>query len=148
MSINSDGAFRWSDALVLGYGPLDARHEEFVSVVAALQQADDLELPQRLADVAAHLRAHFDEENVWMTETGFPARDCHVDEHAAVLRSLEQVQALLASGDGSECRRFAQELAHWFPGHADYMDAALAQWMCKLRLGGKPVVLRRRLGGA
>jgi hemerythrin len=83
-----------------------------------------------------------------MTETGFPARDCHVDEHAAVLRSLEQVQALLASGDGSECRRFAQELARWFPGHADYMDAALAHWMCKRRLGGKPVVLRRRIGGA
>lgn len=148
MSAEPESALHWSDALVLGYGPLDARHEEFVAVVAALQQAGDAELPQRLADVAAHLHAHFDEEDAWMTETGFPARDCHVDEHAAVLRSLEQVQALLASGDGSECRRFAQELARWFPGHADYMDAALAHWMCKRRLGGKPVVLRRRIGGA
>lgn len=133
----------WSDALLLGYGPMDARHEEFVEVVAALQTAPDHELPERLAAVTSHLRAHFDEEDRWMTETGFPARDCHADEHAAVLRSVRHVQALLEQGDGSECHRLAGELARWFPGHAEYMDAALAHWMCKRRLGGKPVVLRR-----
>ena len=37
----------------------------------------------------------------------------------------------------------AEHLLAWFPGHADYLDSALAHWMCKQRLGGKPVVLRR-----
>lgn len=133
---------------MLGFGPMDARHEEFVSLVSALLHASNVELPQRLAALATHLREHFDEEDRWMTETGFPARHCHVEEHDAVLHSLEQVQALLTNGDSSECRRFARELARWFPGHADYMDAALAHWMCQRRLGGKPVVLRRRATGA
>lgn len=133
----------WSDALLLGYGPMDARHEEFVVVVAALRAAGPHEWAASLAAVAEHLQAHFDEEDRWMTESGFPARDCHADEHAAVLHSVRQVQALLERGDGSECQRLADELARWFPGHADYMDAALAHWMCKRRLGGKPIVLRR-----
>lgn len=136
-------ALVWSDALLLGYGPMDARHEDFVEVVAALSNATKDNLPGCLAAVIAHLQAHFGEEEHWMTETGFPARDCHADEHAAVLRSAQQVQALLDQGDDSECRRLAGELVRWFPGHADYMDAALAHWMCKRRLGGKPVVLRR-----
>lgn len=133
----------WSDALLLGYEPIDARHEEFVAVVAALQASSDSELPECLAAVANHLQAHFDEEERWMTVTAFPARDCHAAEHAAVLQSVKQVQALLAKGDRSECHRLANELARWFPGHADYMDAALAHWMCSRRLGGKPVVIRR-----
>lgn len=146
MNDKEDSPLEWSDALLLGYAPMDARHEEFVSVVSALEVASDADLPQRLEAVADHLRAHFEEENRWMTESEFPARGCHVDEHDAVLRSLEQVQSLLAGGDFSECRRLAKELARWFPGHADYMDAALAHWMFKRDTGGKPVILRRSIG--
>ena len=82
----------------LGYGPIDAHHAEFVAVVARLQAATERTLPECLAAVAAHLQAHFDDEERWMTETDFPARDCHRDEHAAVMQSVRQVQALLAKG--------------------------------------------------
>jgi len=140
----TDDELRWSDALLLGYAPMDQVHQEFVDTVSALLHASDAELPARLADFERHARAHFGEEDRWMRETEFPARDCHIDEHAAVLRSVEQVGELLAQqGNTGECRRLARELMRWFPGHADYLDSALAAWMCKRRLGGKPVVLRR-----
>lgn len=139
----TDEELRWSDALLLGYGPMDEVHREFVDTVSALLHAQEAELPARLADFERHAREHFGEEDRWMRETEFPARECHIDEHAAVLRSVEEVGALLAQGDASECRRLARELMRWFPGHADYLDSALAAWMCKRRLGGKPVVLRR-----
>lgn len=135
----------WSDALLLGHGPMDATHEEFVQCVAAVQQASDAELPAALDTLAQHLREHFGQEDRWMEETDFPARDCHIDEHAAVLKSVAEVQALVATGDRREPRRLADELAKWFPGHADYLDSALAHWLCKQRLGGKPVVIRRNL---
>lgn len=83
-----------------------------------------------------------------MEDTQFPARQCHIDEHAAVMKSVREVQALLARGDTTHCRSLADELARWFPGHADYLDSALAHWMCKQRLGGKPVVIRRDLKSA
>ena len=141
-------AIAWSDAFLLGYGPMDEVHEEFVTLVRAMQQARDEELTDLLEAVAAHAKSHFDAENAWMIETGFPARDCHIDEHAAVARSICQVRERLARGDHAVARRLADELASWFPGHADYLDSALAHWMCKRRLGGKPVVLRRDLSQA
>lgn len=135
----------WSDAFLLGFGPMDATHEEFVRCVTAVQRASAAELPAAMEALASHLREHFAQEDQWMRETGFPPRDCHIDEHAAVLKSVEEVQALLAAGDVDEPRRLADALADWFPGHADYLDSALAHWLCKRRLGGKPVVLRRNL---
>lgn len=137
------GELRWHDGLVLGYGPMDAVHEEFVHCVTALQQAPDERLPELLQALRTHAQSHFGDEDRWMTDTEFPARECHINEHAAVMQSIEEVQALLATGQTEVCRRLAHELARWFPGHADYLDAALAHWMCKRRLGGKPVVLRR-----
>ena len=63
----------------------------------------------------------------------------------SVLQSIDEVQALLAQGNTQIYRRLTEELSQWFPGHADYLDSALAHWMCKQRLGGKPVVVRRDL---
>jgi hemerythrin len=136
-------SFGWSDAFTLGYGPMDDVHQEFVDLVAQLQTAPETELPRWLDVFAAHAQAHFDLEDGWMRDTEFPARDCHIDEHAAVLRSVHEVRAVLAQGDVANCRRLARELARWFPGHADYLDSALAAWMCKRQFGARPVVLRR-----
>lgn len=134
---------QWNDALVLGFAPMDHRHAEFVEVVAALQAAHDDQIPARFRAVRSHLQAHFAQEEDWMVNTEFPARACHGDEHAAVLKSAGEVEERLILGDFGACRRFADALASWFPRHADYMDAALAHWMCKLRHGGKPLVFRR-----
>jgi hemerythrin-like metal-binding protein len=135
----------WSDAFVLGHGPIDDTHREFVDCVRAIQTAGDADLLAALHALEAHARRHFGDEDRWMRETDFPPRDCHIDEHGAVLRSIEQVRALAEAGDPSEIRRLAQALADWFPGHADWLDSALAHWLCKRALGGKPVVLRRDL---
>lgn len=144
-SSSSPEALQWRDTYLLGYAPMDQVHEEFVDIVGRMQRAEDAELPGLLDAFAAHAKAHFEAENAWMVETDFPARECHIDEHAAVMRSVEEVRALLAQGHDAVCRSLAQELARWFPGHADYLDSALAHWMCKQRLGGKPVVIRRDL---
>ena len=134
----------WSDALLLGYPEMDAEHREFVQLVGLLQTSPDAELGAHLAAFEAHARRHFGSEDAWMETTAFPPRDCHQKEHAAVLQSLEEVQALHAAfGRCDVVRSFADELARWFPGHADYLDSALAAWMSKRRHGGRPVVLKR-----
>jgi hemerythrin-like metal-binding protein len=133
----------WSDAFLLGYGPMDRTHQEFVECVQALQSATEAEMLERLQAFAAHAEQHFGEEDQWMRETEFPARECHIDEHAAVLVSVREVMAEVEQGRTANVQRLAAELVRWFPGHADYLDSALAHWMCKQRLGGKPVIIRR-----
>jgi len=133
----------WTDNYLLGYEAMDDTHREFVACVSALQRCDDKDVPQTLGRVIDHLQSHFEEENSVMRETAFPPRDCHIDEHAAVLRSAGQIEQLVAEGDRLHVRRFAQALAEWFPGHATHLDSALAHWMVKRRHGGKPLVFRR-----
>ena len=136
----------WSDSFLLGLPAMDATHREFVECVAALQGAPDDELPDRLEDFARHAVTHFEQEQQWMDSTAFPAAQCHGDEHAAVLASVREVQALLEQGANRQVARdLTQALVDWFPGHADYMDASLSQWMSKRSHGGAPVVLRRNV---
>ena len=133
----------WNDTLLLGDPEMDAVHEEFVALIARLTTAAAPEVADALAALEAHAISHFGMEDTWMRETDFPPRQCHTDEHAAVLLSIAGVRERVADGDVSTAYGLAQALADWFPAHADYLDSALAHWMCKRRWGGKPVVLRR-----
>lgn len=135
----------WSDKLLLGYDPMDGLHQEFVACLGELQLCGDAQLEMALDAMLAHLENHFSEEDGWMVETDFPPRDCHHDEHAAVLKSGYEVRDLLVKGDPRPCRRFAIALQEWFPGHATHLDSALAHWMVQRQYGGKPVVLRRNV---
>lgn len=135
----------WGDHLLMGHGPMDELHEEFVKLIALLQTAEDSELPSLLQAMESHLQHHFAEEDQWMLSTGFPPRDCHIDEHAAVLKSVAEVRVKLAEGNVALCRDLTKALVDWFPGHATHLDSALAHWLSKQRFGGKPVVIRRNI---
>ena len=91
----TEEAFVWSDKFILGYRPIDETHEEFVDLVRQMEAAQDQDLPPLLALFAQHAKSHFDLENQLMVETEFPPRDCHIDEHAAVMKSIEEVLDLI-----------------------------------------------------
>lgn len=140
--------FVWSDAYALGYPQMDETHHEFVATVNAMLMASDEDFAKALDAFAEHAQRHFDQEAEWMKSTDFPATDCHIDEHDAVMKSVREVQELVKSGHENGInigRGLAEELVRWFPGHADYLDSALAQWMVKRLFGGTPIVLRRNL---
>jgi len=139
---------RWTDSLRLGETGMDDTHAEFVVLVNALLEADDAGVPAALDRFAEHARRHFGEEDRQMQTTGYPSAGCHLDEHAAVLASVDQVREVVARGDVGEARRLAFELARWFPEHTTHMDSGLAMWVIKRATGGAPLVFRRREPGA
>ncbi|HRG72903.1 MAG TPA: hemerythrin domain-containing protein, partial [Thauera aminoaromatica] len=113
--------------------------------VDALLRASDAEIPAALDAFARHAEAHFAQEDAWLSAADFPTGgDCHIDEHAKVMASVREVQELVAKGEVEIARELAQALMDWFPGHADYMDSALATWLVKKSHDGRPLVLRRK----
>lgn len=138
----------WSDERLLGFGPMDRTHEAFYRLAFELltcADGDRAAARRAIAAFEAHAVEHFELEERWMQETAFPAAGCHADEHAAVLASVREVRRAVDEGRAAAelLHRLAEQLFGWFPAHADYMDSALAAWMCKRTLGGQPVVLRR-----
>lgn len=129
--------------IVLGFPQMDLIHEELYELLKRSRAPGKIDWLQLLGEIDKHLRSHFSEEDRWMLETEFPSRECHMNEHADVLLSSSQVLELARQGDLRHAAGFVAELSTWFPAHADYLDSALAAWMCKLRYGGKPVVLHR-----
>jgi hemerythrin len=87
----------WSDALVLGFPAMDNAHRTFVADLKALCAAADDGLASALDVFAVNLAVHFAQEEGWMRDTDFPAAQCHADEHAAVLKPVSEVQAVLAN---------------------------------------------------
>lgn len=135
----------WEDDLLLGHPAVDHMHEEFVAVASAAQSAGEAELPLRYAALLDHLNRHFESEDRMMMDSGFPPRQCHMDEHAAVLKSAREVGEELAKGNVALCRSLMTELVRWFPKHAQHLDSALVHWVNKVRLGGKPVIVKRNI---
>jgi hemerythrin len=141
--MDENTVFNWHDRYLLGYAEMDETHKEFVELVNTLVTVKDEELVQALTAFSVHAEAHFAQENEWMEKNDFPPRDCHIDEHNKVLASVHEVKQLLAQGDTEIVRDLAKALMDWFPGHADYLDSALAMWLVKRRHAGAPLVLRR-----
>lgn len=141
----NDSSFVWSDARLLGFHPMDKTHQEFYEVAFMLFTCTRASALEAVSRFEQHARLHFSQEEDWMRSTDFPAPDCHLQEHAAVLESVSAVKAAVSSGRAGEQMvvELALRLFQWFPSHADYMDSALAAWMVNLIHGGRPVVLRR-----
>lgn len=137
-------SFRWDDEWQVGVHAMDNLHHEFVECVARMMDAPDADLAPALEAFIDHAGRHFGEEDRSMRETAYGSAGCHVDEHAAVLRSAEEVRQALAAGQTGVVRAFARALADWFPEHARVMDLGLARWLVERELGGAPVVIRRR----
>lgn len=129
--------------IVLGFDPMDDVHAQFEQCLVSALDCPDAALLQQLQALIEHLQSHFAAEDAWMRESEFPPAQCHIDEHAAVLRSASEVLPLVAQGQLPLGRAFVRELANWFPAHADHLDSALAAWMSKRRFGGKPIVFKR-----
>ncbi|PPE68291.1 hemerythrin [Caldimonas thermodepolymerans] len=133
---------------MLGDPKLDADHDEFARHIDALGAARGREALDALRALRAHVAEHFAVEDVELRQMKDGNAACHIDEHAAVLRSLAEVDEILEQAPEAESsdelkEALVAELMRWLPHHVEAMDAAVAHFRAKRRLGGAPVVLTR-----
>ena len=119
----------WSEQLALGHAEMDHTHQEFVTLLNAVGDAQGEAILASLDAFIAHTETHFAQEEAWMEERQFPPRGCHAKEHAGVLEVAREVRGRVANGELQYGRTLAEALAEWFPVHASSMDAMLALFM-------------------
>lgn len=133
----------------LGDPTLDADHEILAGLIEQLAAASDDTVLPALEALITHASHHFgiEDEEIRMSKDG--NANCHLDEHAAVLKSLRDVREMIARGLEAPrskllISRLSAELRRWLPEHVLGMDAAVATARSKKRLGGAPIVLTRQ----
>ena len=138
--------------LTLGDSVLDEDHLRLEDLVLQLRDAPLDEVSRRLEAVREHASRHFALEDIELRALADGNAKCHLDEHAAVLNSLDEVMVVLTQVDVAAekkallINRLATELLVWLPGHVHEMDAGVASHRSKQRFGGAPVKIARRPG--
>ena len=108
---------------------IDADHVAFEVLIAEAGAADDAKLGAALARLRRHLEEHFEQEDVMMSETGFPAAVFHRVDHDKVLDRVDAAIADNAMGNLRAVRAFLEdELPAWFVGHVATLDAVTVHW--------------------
>jgi hemerythrin len=138
-----------TEPLALGDSMLDRDHADLSRLVQALKTASGGAAVAALDALRAEAGEHFDREDADLRRLGGNNATCHLDEHAAVLLSLDEVRAILCSVATTPetaqrlIASLALELQRWLPEHVSEMDASLAAVRCRSRFGGAPLRLAR-----
>jgi hemerythrin len=134
----------------LGDPGLDEDHARLHECIVRLLEAPAHDVAGALDALHRCASAHFEAEDADLRGMRDGNAQCHLDEHAAVLRSLVEVRAVLAAGQlapGQQAdliRRLGDQLLEWLPHHVHEMDAAVARHRVQQRFGGAPVQIARR----
>lgn len=116
----------WSDTLLLDFAPMDEMHREFVNLLADVENCPDSDLARHWDALISRTQALFGREDDWMKSTHFSSGSNHVLQHRVVLNVMREGLGMARSGDSTQVRDMAAELARWFAKHIQSLDAALA----------------------
>jgi hemerythrin-like metal-binding protein len=134
----------------LGDAQLDAEHRELQRLTEELLAARPEQLAAAVDALHGHATAHFGGEDQDLRRLGGHNAECHLDEHAAVLKSLDEVREIVADPTGESAaklrlaRRLASQLSQWLPDHVDQMDASVVAARDRALLGGTRVRITRQ----
>lgn len=127
-------------------GDLDQEHATLFALIERLLEVDASDtLFVHLEAVRDHAQQHFAAEDVDLRHMSAGNTECHLAEHAAVLRSLAEVRDVLleATIPAEEIvalvRRLASQLVQWLPVHVQEMDGAVAMHRSNVRFGGATI---------
>lgn len=113
---------KWQAEMALGVAELDQAHQALLEQMAHLLTASDAQFDEGLPQLVAHLETDFRAEEELMERIGYPALQCHLEQHARVLATLHGID----HGDRAGARRAVELLPMWFQVHLSTQDAALA----------------------
>ncbi len=86
-----------SHSIALGDVELDQEHALFDLHIQMLASAPQQDVLHILKDLRAHAAEHFEHENAEIRRLQPSNGQCHLDEHGAVLKSLDEVVSRLSS---------------------------------------------------
>jgi hemerythrin len=123
----------WEPGLSVGVEAIDVQHRQILRRMRCLDEAVRAGRP---ADTRAGLRFlthyladHFDEEESWMEQNGYPGLSEHRKAHRRCLDELKAMRnAFEVSADPAPLTRAAEALSRWLDEHMTGDDLQLGRF--------------------
>ncbi len=105
-------------------------HRSLRQLARYLRECGEQDVAQAYMEVLRATEHAFHAEHRLMEAFDFPARQCHLEQHARVLRALHCLHPAVMLGAHHPARHAGgQLLMDWFHLHNTTLDAALAVWV-------------------
>lgn len=121
----------WHDDYGLGLAEIDQQHQKLFRLMnqvwdAVIEQDDTpLHATDLIRELEEYAQNHFDAEERFMAETGYPRLDCHKKAHDAFVRRLHQEKDAMLDGSWISIS-LLQFLRDWLISHILVADREYA----------------------
>ncbi len=121
----------WDHGLSLGVERMDVEHRQIVrrvrQIAAAVAEGRPEEILGTLRFLGPYLVQHFQHEEAWMAEVGYPGAGEHARIHAVMLEAVTDAREQ-ASGEAGDLGRAAADLAAALDEHMRSEDLKLGRF--------------------
>jgi hemerythrin len=129
-------ALVWREAYGLGVELLDAQHREMVRLInLVLDPAAGEAAGVRLDALIAHLRRHFETEEVFLRAIDYPLAEEHSREHSLQLAEFVDLRRHVGQGGGSLDAAHRTEIRQWFFSHVVAEDRRFGAYYRRIVCG-------------
>ncbi|MCM2264442.1 MAG: bacteriohemerythrin [Desulfuromonadales bacterium] len=129
-------AITWTEDLAVGYGLIDAQHQELFSRFNNLLQAcregkGRTTIAPLLDFLTDYVTVHFAEEERFMQRYAFPERDAHIQQHHELIRHVDEVRRELQENGATilVTTIISQTLLDWLLKHVKQTDVKLGRFL-------------------
>jgi hemerythrin len=119
----------WEDRYLLGVEQFDAHHKHLVDLLNKvhgmflLNEVATEKLQEVLDSLAEYATYHFDQEESWMREVGYPKMDEHILEHKRFIYKLFDLNKQFNNDKSSLTLEIVCFLRRWLLEHIMNIDA-------------------------
>ena len=124
---------RWDPCLDTGIQEIDWEHRRLLNIANRLLDAIDRGKGEAAVrpvfrDLTRHAAEHFEHEEKYMRDMGYPSIEEHVEEHRRMTAGLEKFAAALESDSPPGPMELNALLSHWLLDHILKLDKHYAKY--------------------
>jgi len=117
----------WNDDFSLGNSIFDSQHRQLIDLINETTQtlednAPEAEAIPLLRSLQEYAHYHFEAEEAYMAEVGFPDRDEHARQHRYFFDRIQELDARLYSEEVGILNELSEFLGFWLIDHIVISD--------------------------
>jgi len=125
---------QWNDSFLINFREIDSQHKRLVDMINDLDDAmrqgkgKDV-LGKIITGLVVYTKTHFETEEKYLTEFGYPGLDEQKQEHAEFVKTITDFKNDFQSGQLGLSIKVMDFLSNWLTHHIKHLDKQYASFV-------------------